>query len=201
MVAIIRTEWSGTSGGPGLTQMAVLGAAGGDWNPSGANAATAAVRKFWESFRIYLPDELKLQVNPVIDVFDTVSGELLASHVATTVPAVTTGSGTTGYAGGVGGKVVWNTGQIREGRRVKGSTFIVPMLSSVFTGTGTIQPGTTTQINASATALIADLAAAQTSLAVWSRPASSPSFRAGFATQVVAGSMGQKSAILRGRRD
>lgn len=201
MVAIVRTEWSGTSGGPGLTQFALLGAAGGIWNPSGTQAAVNAVRAFWDGVKAYLPDELKLTVNPVIDDYDTATGDLVGSYVATTAPALVAGTSTTGYAAGAGLKITWNTGQIRNGYRVKGSTFIVPLSNAAFGPTGTIVLSTQTAMNTAATNMLTALTAAGTSMGVWSRPRELPTVRAGYATEVLAGVCSSKTALLRGRRD
>lgn len=201
MVGIVRTEWSGTSGGPGLTQFALLGAAGGEWNPGGEQAAVNAVRAFWFALAGILPDELRLTVNPVVDSYNRETGDLIASNTAGTVPAVVAGTSTTGYAGGAGLKITWNTGQIRNGRRVRGSTFIVPVTLGAFTNIGTVTPGTITTVNAAAANLVTALGQGGVSLGVWSRPRDTPNVRVGFATQVVNGSCSSKSAILRGRRD
>lgn len=201
MVAIVRTEWAGTSGGPGLTQFAVLGAAGGIWNPSGTQSAVNAVRTFWDSLKANLPDEVKLTVSPVIDDYDTVTGDLMGSYVAGTAPLVVAGTSSSGYAGGAGGKMIWNTGQIRNGKRVKGSTFIVPLSLGVFSTTGSVGTTFVSLANTSAASLLSQLAAGGTSLAVWSRPGTPEKPRAGFATEVLTGSLSNKSAILRGRRD
>jgi hypothetical protein len=181
--------------------MALQGAAGGEWNPSGTQAAVNAVRVFWDALGGYLPDELKLTVNPVIDVYDQATGQLTASYVAGTAPAQVTGRATGSYAGGVGFKVVWNTGQIRNGRRVKGSTFVVPGASNAFGLTGTVLPAVVVAVNAAAAQLISGLNAGGTPLAVWSRPRDTPSVRAGYSTEVTQGSTSSKSAIMRGRRD
>lgn len=204
IVGIVRTEWSGTSGGPGLTQMAVLGAAGGDWNPNGAQAAVNAVRAFWAGITAHLPDELRLLVSPVVDTYDRATGDLFSSHTAATAPATVAGTSTAGYAGGAGVKVTWNTNQIRDGRRVRGSTFIVPIAGSVWTANGNIGTVAATAINNAATQLINDLNTGSTPLGIWSRPREATETRearAGFATEVVSGNVGNKSAILRGRRD
>lgn len=201
MVALVRTEWSGTSGGPGVTQLAVTGAAGGIWNPTGTQGAVNAVRTFWDAVKGYLPDELKLTVSPVIDDYDTNSGDLVGSYVAATAPLVVVGTSVGVYAGGAGFKLTWNTGQIREGRRVRGSTFIVPAASAVYTNTGTITTAVTTAVNTAAANLITALAANETSLAVWSRPRILPTPRGGLAYSVATGATSAKTAILRGRRD
>lgn len=200
-VGIVRTEWSGTSGGPGLTQIAVIGAAGGDWNPTGTQSAVNAVRAFWDAIKGNMPDELRLQVSPIIDVYDRVTGDLVDSYVAGTSPGVVAGTSTAGYAGGAGFKVTWNTGQIRNGRRVRGSTFVVPAAATVFATTGQVGATTSTQANTAAAALLSQLSAGGTPMAIWSRPKIGVNARAGFATEVIAGVCSAKSAILRGRRD
>jgi hypothetical protein len=201
IIGIVRSEWSGTTGGPGLSQHAVMGAAGGDWNPNGAQAAVNAVRAFWASMASSLPDEVRIQVSPVVDTYERENGDLFSSHVAGTPVGVVAGTSTAGYAGGAGTKITWNTGQIRNGRRVRGSTFIVPLSGALFTANGTLGTVTVTQLNTSAANLISALSSAATPLAVWSRPRTTPELRVGFATEVVSGSVSSKSAILRGRRD
>lgn len=204
MVAIVRTEWSGTSGGPGLTQLALLGAAGGIWNPGGEQVAVDAVRAFWQSMVAFLPDELRLQVNPTVDVYDTGTGELIGSNTAGTAPAVVAGTSSASYAGGAGAKITWATGSIRDGRRVRGSTFIVPISSSVYTAVGTIGTATITSVNNASATLISALTTGTMSLAVWSRPREATETlpaRSGLAYDVESGSLGTKTAILRGRRD
>lgn len=183
--------------------MAVMGAAGGDWNPEGAQGAVNAVRAFWESIRLWLPNELTLTVSPVVDSYDRATGALIASHIAATAPVVVTGDGSGNYAAGAGLKIAWETGQIRDGRRVKGTTYLVPAVN-VFTATGTIDATPKAQINTACATLLAALDTAVTPMAVWSRPrpvSETLPARAGAAFEVSAGICSNKSAILRGRRD
>jgi hypothetical protein len=201
VVAIIRTEWSGTSGGPGLTQLAVTGAAGGIWNPDATQAAVNAMRVFWFGIAGYLPDELKLTVQPTIDVYNESNGELTNSYTATTPPAVVSGTSAAIYAAGAGFKITWGTGQIRNGRRVRGTTFVVPAASNVYSASGTIVPAVMTAVNNQANNLLSQLSAAGTSLAVWSRPVDAPEARLGVVTSVTGAACSSKTSILRGRRD
>lgn len=179
----------------------MLGAAGGDWNPTGAQTAVNAVRAFWSSVAALLPDEVRIQVNPVVDTYERTTGELFSSHVAATAPLVVAGTATGSYAGGAGAKITWNTSQVRNGRRVRGSTFIVPIAATAYTANGTIGATQQTSMNNAASALISTLSQGGTPLAVWSRPRELPEPRVGFATEVLTGSAGTKTAILRGRRD
>lgn len=204
MVAIVRTAWSGTSGGPGITQMALLGATGEDWNPGGAQGAVNAVRGFWDSIKLYLPNELTLTVSPIVDRYDTGTGELTGTETAATAPAAVIGTGTGNYAGGAGFKVTWETGSIRDGRRVRGATYIVPATTDAFTATGTVGPAAKTAVNNAAAAMIAAMSTASISMAVWSRPREESTTlpaRVGLAYDAESGACSSKSAILRGRRD
>lgn len=204
MVALVRTTWSGTSGGPGITQMAVLGAAGGIWNPGGEQAAVNAVRSFWDGIKSYLPNELTLTVSPVVDWYDRATGELMGSNIAATAPGTVTGTGVGSYAGGAGIKVTWETGQVRDGRRVRGATYVVPCDVAAFTNTGTVGTSAKASVNTAAAALITAFSTASLSMGVWSRPreaSATLTARDGAAFQVTAGVCSSKSAILRGRRD
>jgi len=204
VVALVRTAWSGTSGGPGVTQIALLGAAGGTWNPGGEQAAVNAMRTFWDAIKVYLPNELTLTVSPIVDYYDTQTGELLGSNIAATAPAVVAGTGAGSYAGGAGAKVAWETGQVRDGRRVRGTTYLVPAVDTTFTTTGTIGATPKATVNTAAAAFIASIAGATMAVAVWSRPREASDTlpaREGAAFQVTSGLCSSKSAILRGRRD
>ena len=201
MVAIVRTEWDGTSGGPGLTQFALLG--NGEFTGANAQAAVNATRKFWESLKAYLPDELRLNVLPTVDIYNETNGELTGSTVAAAAPVTVAGTASLGYAGGAGIKINWNTGIIRNGRRVRGATFIVPAAALVYTSNGTVGATPVTTVNSAAMTLMADLTAGGTALLVWSRPlvVGGVITRSGATAGVINGTCAPKSAILRGRRD
>ena len=204
MVALVRTAWSGTSGGPGITQIALLGAVGGSWNPGGEQAAVNAMRAFWDSVKAYLPNELTLTVSPVVDYYNRETGVLLGSNIAATPPAAVIGTATGVYAGGAGLKVTWETGQIRDGRRVRGATYVVPLDSASFTTTGTISPTTKTAFNNAAATFKSAIVTGNMAVGVWSRPRENhPTLpdRDGAAFEVTQGVCSSKSAILRGRRD
>lgn len=204
MVALVRTAWSGTSGGPGVTQIALLGASGGIWNPGGEQTAVNAMRAFWDSIKALFPDELVLTVSPVVDYYNTQTGVLLGSNIAATPPTSVGGTSGAAYAGGAGFKVAWETGQIRDGRRVRGATYVVPAASTIFSGTGTVGSASRTTVNTAAATFISAITAGTMSVGVWSRPREATETleeRAGAAYQASSGVCSTKSAILRGRRD
>lgn len=202
---VVRTNWSGTTGGPGLTQVAFQGITDPhSWNATSAQLAVDAMRKAWNAISTFLPDNVKLDVQPVVDVYTASDGELVGSYSAAVVPAQVSGgsAGTFSMASGV--KVNLNTGQIRNGRRVRGSIFIVPAAGTAFTTDGLVLGTARTSMNTAFNTINADLAPSNMQAAVFSRPipeGKPKGPRAGGLTAVSAFETSEKGAILRGRRD
>lgn len=205
VTALVRTIWSGTTGGPGLTQFAIEGITDPhSWNATSAQQAVDATRTLWNSMTNQLPDNIKLDVSPVVDIYNIQSGDLVNSYSAGTIPAQVVGINTTPFmmAGGI--KVALNTGVIRNGRRVRGSVFIVPAASGSFTTDGDVISTVRTAINGYFGTYKTALAANNMQLTVWSRPLGADKPRGprdGVTTPVISASTNSKGAILRGRRD
>lgn len=198
---IIRTEWSGTSGGPGLTQIAFNAGENHPVPEVDVQVLVNAMRTFWNAIAAYLPDELRLTVNPTVDVYRTADGELVSSTTAPTAPLVVAGTGTGSYAGGAGMKMTWKTSFIRYGRRVSGSTYIVPAVGSAFTTEGNIGGTPRSTIDGAGGTFLGSLNSANYQAVVWTRPTPRHPGRPGVVTAISSGSVGLKSAVLRGRRD
>lgn len=205
VIGIVRTAWSGTSGGPGLTQHAVKAAAGGFWTAADAGVATAAVRAFWDAIKAYIPDDITLTVSPVCDLYEDTDGELLASEVAALSPASVAGTASGSYAMPVGIKMVLQTSDIRDGRRVRGATYIVPAASVAFTANGLVVSTARTAINTAGNNMRGALTAGSLELSVWSRerPAVVGGLpqRDGASFECTGIETSEKAAVLRGRRD
>lgn len=203
--AKVKTEWTGTSGGPGVTQMAFQGINDPHtWDAAAAQRVVDAVRKMWVACATGMPDNIKLQVSPVVDVLNAADGELVGSYTAATTPAVVVGSDTGSFAMASGIRVRLNTGQILNGRRVKGAVFIVPVGFACFDTNGGVVPGTRTIVNNAFNQINTDLLASNEQLAVWSRPipeGKPHGPRDGHLTPVTNCDASPKGAILKGRRD
>jgi hypothetical protein len=77
------------------------------------------------------------------------------------------GTATGAYAGNAGAVVHWLTSLIVGTRRVRGRTFLVPMIGSAFESNGSLTSTALNTINNAAAALIT---AVGTGMVVWSRP-------------------------------
>lgn len=76
-------------------------------------------------------------------------------------------SGAAGFALGVGARVVWNTSGIFGGRRVRGSTFIVPLTIGSYEGAGQITAGVIATMQGAANTLAGF---GPDGMFIWSRP-------------------------------
>lgn len=200
-LGIVRTGWVGTTGGPGLTQLAFRDL--GDMNPitgAQAQAAANAVRAWWEAIKPYIPNEITLTVQPVVDCYDATTGALVASHALGSIPAAVVGTDTGVYGMASGVKVNLNTGVIRDRRRVRGAIYVVPAGQSVYSNTGIVASTAKTAINTASATMLGAFTTGDVELLVWSRPTTTTS-NDGDVAPVVNLECNEKTAILRGRRD
>lgn len=144
---VITTIWTGGTGLPGYTRFKF----DGELDGAGAGAAAARVRTFWEAIRLRIPNTIQLTIQPDAQIYDN-NGDLsgLASFPP---PAQSTGGGTGGYAAPLGAVVNWLTNSSLSGRRVKGKTYLVPLLNSNFVGDGTLDGATVTNLQSAAAAM------------------------------------------------
>lgn len=201
-VGIVRTGWQGTSGGPGLTQLAFGGTleGGTNWDATGAQAVVNAVRTFWSANQANIPDNIVLTVSPIVDIYDTVGGSLVGTYTAATPPATVTGTSTAVFSMATGIKLNWLTTVIMNGRRVRGATFIVPAASVAFDTNGIVTNSARTLLQTSSATLLGAANTATHPMGVWSRPTTTTSNDGAF-TAISSGDASEKGAVLRGRRD
>ena len=200
-VCLIRTTWSGTSGGPGVTQLAVREQTGTFITAAKAQTAVDAMRTFWGALATYMPDEVSLTVSPIVDGYEETTNTLIGSTTAATPPTVVKGVATTAYAMAAGMKINLNTTTIRYGRRVRGAIFIVPAAGGCYDVNGMATAGARTAMTNAAKTLQTSLQNAGLDLMVWSRYNKKKPDRAGSLALVTGIETNEKLCILRGRRD
>jgi hypothetical protein len=156
-ISTVTAIWSGFTGSPGYTQMRFAELDTG----AKLNAAGAAVRTFLSTIAVYMASGAgawTIQVQGLVQHHDIGTGNLMGESTMGTVPSVITGSGTAGtaYAGGSGAVVHWTTGATHNGRKIRGRTFLVPLLLSAFSSDGTIVNGLITSLTTAGMVLIND---------------------------------------------
>lgn len=182
----LRCEWSGTPvTGPGLSTF--YGEADGTLSISAAAAA------FFGLMRVLIPDGGTITIPNGGDLIDEATGTLVGSWGSSgSTTHDTTGTGR--WAAGVGARVVWQTDQVRNGHRVRGSTFVLPLISNAYEDNGTLGGTTVTALE---DAVEAFMVQAPTQARVWSRPR--PGI-AGAAVPILRGEVPDKVSWLRSRR-
>lgn len=191
-VGRVLTRWVGGPSSPGLTVMNTA------WTVGSSQAAVNAVRAFWSSFAATIPSAYTLTVDPTIELHDMVTGDLTGTDTAATPPAAVVGTGATGWAAGSGCRMNWLTGSVAAGHRIRGRTFIVPVLSANYQTDGSIVDANVTTYTGYGTTLISALNTANAPLAVWTR--TSPTSTSAYLTNVTSASCADQVAVLRGRR-
>lgn len=176
------------SGGPGMPGVSIFYADGAATPPLGALGA------FFTAVKASFPTGLTWTIPGSGDALDSQTGVLVSSWSAAGGSTVAASGAATSYAGAAGAMVRWNTSGIVNGRRVKGRTFLVPLISTVY-ASGVIQTGTVTAFQSAANTLVT---AAGADLRIWHRPTAGAG---GSAYPVASAVVPNLATVLRSRRD
>lgn len=198
----VRSRWSGFSGAPGYTVMHFRDFGTGDTGGSDPNAADAAaavarVRTFMGSVSAICPPVVQIQVEGDVDLINSDNGQLIESY-SVTPPSSVTGAATGGYSAASGAVVNWRTSVIRNGRRIRGRSFLVPLASSQYGNDGLLIPTALTRLRDAADAL--RITTSSPDLCVFARPTTAGGTDGTLAV-VTGSSVPSMVAVLRSRRD
>lgn len=183
-ISRVRVGWIGGPGGNAVSTFYCLDPA----------TFLGPLGTFFNALFDYVPLDYTYDIPVVGDVIDVLTGNLTGTW-AHGEGGGRAGDITTGYAAPVGALAHWHTGQVVNGHRLNGRTFLVPLGSAVFDDTGDL---TTVALNALQNMAAALVTAGDANFVVWSRPRGSVD--GGYAT-VETSSVPDKAIILRSRRD
>jgi len=183
-VSRVEVEWSGNGViGPALSVFHTIGL-GGD--------LATELRAAYFAIRDAIPTSVTVTVKGTGEVYDSATGAFAGTWSMTTAPAVVTGNNTGNFASGAGGRWVWVTNGVTNNRRVRGSTFLVPLGNNAYNSSGGI--AITSTGTSAATALVA---AATGEFVIWTRPVGGAG---GKVSEVISGYIDTKPTSLRSRR-
>ena len=185
-MAVLRrivVTWSGLTALPGVSVF---------YAPFGTDAG-ADLMTFLNAVKGVFPAALSWNVPTSGDTLTDTSGLLTGAWTAGTGGNVS-GTGAGAYAAGTGAYVNWQTATIIGSRRLKGRTFLCPLIVSTYTTTGIVGAGTLTTLQGAVTTL-----AATGHLTVWHRP-TGPGVNDGGSGTVTAGLVPAQVTSLRTRR-
>lgn len=153
---------------------------------------TAAVNTFFNSIKTALPVSLVISQPTAGTVIDEASGDVVDAWSVGTTTSVT-GTGAFPFPNGVGARVVFPTIGIVNGRHVRGSLFLVPLVNPAFEGAGNIEPATLAVLRGAALTL----GTTPNAVRVYSRKTSA---HAGISYPALTGTVPDKVSWLRSRR-
>lgn len=182
----IAVSWQGWPGAPGVSQHFQTGGI--------VQANIDAVRSFYNALVTLIPSGLTIQVPSIGDDIDDASGLIVGSWSVATTPAVVTGTGAGAYAGNAGAVIHWQTALVVNRRRVRGRTFIVPLVSTAYDTAGSLSTAAQGVLQTAANGLIAALTP---NYCVWHRPSS---FSTGQFASVASARVPDLAVSLRSRR-
>lgn len=195
----IKVNWTGLQGGNGYTNLHFEPIPESDpISQTIVDAAVTKVQAFLTSCKPYLPPYCFTGIDAQVTELDEVTGAIQAFWTATPAAAVA-GTSVNGSHSAVSGLCInWSTGGVRNSRRVRGRTFIVPLGASGLDVNGTIDNTALGNLRTAATTLAVD--SANVRLVVWVRPNPVIPIDGG-AYDVVSASISDKAAYLTSRRD
>lgn len=193
----VTVNWTGFIGAPGYTNLYFRDFAAGDQTQAIADGSVAKVDTWLNAWIPSLPAAVTVGVDPSVEVIEDTTGQL-QGFFNTTPEAAQPGTSAGNYAAPTGGVVNWYTNGIRNGRRVRGRSFMVPLGPTAFALDGTLATTVLTTLR-TATQTMIDAAGAG-DIGVWSRPTvAAPASGAWHA--VSSFTIPDKAAILSSRRD
>ena len=194
----IRCTWTGFAGAPGVT---TFFAAGGNGVPT-----ISALHDAFDAWHYVIPQGTNIHIENSGDTLDDATGALTGTW-ATGAVADVQGSGAGGYSGAEGVLLQWQTEGIHNNRHLRGRTFLVPIISSQFTGNGVIPSALVTPMNTGAGYIVN---AAGPKFVVWGRPRKAYTnpktgkqlpAAPGTSSPITGFTVAGKTAVLRSRRD
>lgn len=193
MVLEYRVGWAGQITGPGVSVFHGRTALGS----TDANAAqdlADATRLFFDAIKAHCPAGLSWVFGAEVLSLNTTTGVLEAAHAVVPPADVAATGSATSWSKPTGARVDWNTGAIAGGRRLRGRTYVVPLIGASYDSTGTISTSALTSLNAGAAAYVAHSGLVDVNPSVWSRVH-------GIQADITSHDVPDKAAILTSRRD
>lgn len=197
-MAKVTINWTGFPGGPGYTNLFFRDfAGGGAIDQTIVDGAVTKADAFLVAIRPLIPTTVTVGVNPTVEAIEETDGSLQAFFTGTP-SAAAVGSGGTSYVGPAGACISWYTNVVRNSRRIRGRTFIVPCSTGTFDTDGTITSTRMANIATAANGITNPAGAGD--LGVWARP-TAPGANDGIWAVAATWQAKDKAAVLTSRRD
>lgn len=197
-MAKVTINWTGFPGGPGYSNLYFRDISGSEAiDQAVVDSAVSKVEAWIGYWRNRLPTAVTTGVDPTVESVESSTGELQGFWTAS-VSAPAAGLGVAAFSAPSGACVSWYTSTVRNGRRMRGRTFIVPLDINSYEADGTLIPVIISATPAVNNAMIATGAGAE--LGIWARPTTRGGSDGQWAL-VTAARLNDRPAMLTSRRD
>ena len=168
-VAEVSVKVTGDIGGAGISRFRFIRNDAGVITVADCNAAGAAVKGLYSTTTLW-PSGVVWAVQPAVEVFQIDNALVQGFLTMSTVPTPVTGTGGSVWAAGIGARINWKTATVSGRRLLKGSTYMVPLVSNAFGTSGAVAGTTVTSLSSAASAYFSAMTAAALTPVIWHRP-------------------------------
>lgn len=195
----VKSKWTGFNGAPGYTNFYFRDfSVSNEPTQAQADAAVARTATFWNNVKSRFPTVVTISIQGDVEVVEETTGEMQGVFGVTPPPAHVGGATSSVYSGPTGMVINWRTAGVRNGRRVRGRTFLVPVATENFATDGTIDATKLASVQSTANDLASQTGTPD--LGVWARP-TAPGATDGQWYPVTSATVPDLAAVLRSRRD
>ena len=197
-MAKLKINWTGFTGAPGYTNLYFRDFTGsGDVDQAVVDGAITKTDTWLNVWNSRLPASVNVKIDSQVEIIEDSTGALVRFMSGTPFQRGN-GTGAGNYSAATGAVVNWYTNGIVRGRRLRGRSFMVPLVAAAFSTNGSIADGDLVDFRTASTALAAGVGTGD--LGVWSRP-STPGGSDGSWYFVTSATVPDMTAVLRSRRD
>lgn len=165
----VKLRWTGLPGGVGYSLFHFREFPGADATADDALGAVTKVAAYMDKIANVLPNVVGIQTEGDVEVIEETNNQLVtvfspgqSSLQMGRAPA------NAGWAAVAGAVISWSTGGVRNGRRVRGRNFVVPLSNAAYDLDGSLTAAALVSLNEAATALRAATGAGD--LGIYGRP-------------------------------
>jgi hypothetical protein len=146
-----------------------------------------------------LPSNITWSCEPLVNIYDSGTGLVQGPLTVTALPANVSGTPSGSYGGGTGVRINWKTSTLQGRRLIRGSTYLVPLANTAYSGQGGITASIAANLTAACTTYLTAMTTAALYPVIWHRPLKG-TFVGGTYGIITAGVASVIPASLRSRR-
>lgn len=190
-------QWSGFAGAPGYSNFFARDFSGGAPDQAMADGFLTKLDTWLDAWAGFLPVNVSVLVNAQVEVIEETTGAL-EGFFNVTPDFSRSGSSTDNWSAASGACVNWYTPLVRNGRRLRGRTFMVPLYGAAYQSDGTLNNTMLGTLRTATNTFISQTGAGD--MGVWGRP-TAPGASDGVWAACSSMTINDKVAVLRSRRD